>query len=404
MLNIFSNTKSWMLASLMTAASIFGQSKEMNATDSCRPKTAAPKPACPPKPCCEPVPQIQLIPAYNAAARIDVRGCWDLYFGASFIYWQAMQDNMTFAASVVSNQTDPFTLTIGDSRNKTTGNMISQEFEYKPGFKVLAGMNLDHDNWDVYAEYTWFKSTTTTSVDAQDISKIELLKSTGIYPCNGNPDLIDQKTAFNSGSQEWKLKFQALDAALARTYYVGKKLTFRSIFGARFAWFTQIKEQSFVNTGNLTNVAAHIGNSTLSQNYSSWGAGILAGLNTNWIIGEGFRVIGNGSVDMLYTRVQTSNYKDRIYQPTGPGITWAFPQSRPDFVMPHMDLEFGFGWSSYFDCNNWHVDFLATYGFQTFWNANLFRQFNDDVQTASSIMPNGNLYIHGLTVSARLDF
>lgn len=401
MLNLFAKKAPWLAASILAAASVFGQSREVNANDPCRAKPAcAPKPVCPPKPCCDPVPQIQLIPAYNAPARVDVRGCWDLYFGASFIYWEAMQDNMSFATSGASNQASGvYSTTPG---TKSTSVIIGQDFEYKPGFKVLAGMNFDQDNWDGYAEYTWFRSSVSASVAIPPVDKIPAGTSVGISPTMGSPDIVSIAGVYDSGSQDWFLKFQALDTALARTYYVGTKLTFRSIFGARFAWFTQEKEATFV-----ANVVPNVGTKgtwDLDQRFSSWGAGILAGLHTNWILGEGFRIIGNGSVDLLYTRVQTTNDKE-IWAPVGAAtVTRAYRQPRPDFVMPHMDLEFGFGWSTYFDCNNWHIDLLATYGFQAFWGAELFRHFDDDVQVTNSNLESGNLYLHGLTVSARLDF
>jgi len=119
------------------------------------------------------------------------------------------------------------------------------------------------------------------------------------------------------------------------------------------------------------------------------------------MIGEGFRMIGNGSVDILYTRVQTTNTKEQLAVTGFAPITFAFPEARPDFLMPHMALEYGFGWESYFDCNNWHIDLLATYGFQVFWDANLFREMDSN---AYGKLSNGNLYMHGLTVSAKLDF
>lgn len=400
MLNLFTRTMPWMVASLVAATSIFGQSSQVAAADNCRPKPAEPPkacpvPKCPPKPCCEPVPQIQLIPAYNAPARVDVRGCWDIYAGASFIYWQAMQDDMDFAMNVDGNSN--FGTGAGDI---STGYVKGHDFEYKPGFKVLLGMNFDHDNWDGYVEYTWLHSTTSTSVSKDEIGGV--ITNTSTQSTTGNPALIDGE-AFNSASQEWKLRYQALDAALARTYYVGTKLTFRSFFGARFAWFTQYKDIDFSGDGTGT-PASFNGTYGQRQNFASWGAGLLGGLNTNWMLGEGFRMIGNGSVDILYTRVQTVNSKEQLTAAGAAPATFNFMFSRPDFLMPHGALEYGFGWDSYFDCNNWHIDLAATYNFQVFWDANLFRESFDDTTPSLGRTTNSNLYMHGLTVSAKLDF
>lgn len=391
MLNVFTKTKPWMVASLLAATSVFGQTKTDNSQDRCRPKA------------CDPMPQTQLMLAYNAPARIDVRGSWDIYAGASFTYWQARQENMEVAASVTSTSA---TL-LGGAGSVATGNIVAHNFKYKPGFKVFAGINFDHDAWDAFAEYTWFNSTTTTSTNGPAPSTTTF---GAVVPVNGfMPEMAAVSgTTFQSAKQSWKLKMQFLDTALARSYYVGTKLTFRSIFGARFAWFTQSKELTFTRSGTqfTTNTPATLGSLYMRQNFSSWGAGPMAGLNTNWIFGEGFRMIGNGSVDLLYTRVEASNSKNQFSTTATPVVLTkhAIHQPRPDFLMPHMNLEMGLGWGSYFDCNNWHIDFLATYGFQVFWNANLFRQFNDDVAYVNSNLPSGNLYVHGLTATMRIDF
>jgi len=406
-----------MVASLFAAASVFGHSGEI-AGNSCAPKptkapeakpSCNPQPVCPPKPCCPERPEMTLNCAYNAPARVEVDSCscWDFYFGASFIYWEAMQDNMEYAASLAAPASSTGFFSLG-SGVVTQSEIHGHDFEYKPGFKILAGMNFDYDHWDGYAEYTWFSSNTHSSINSGSDSSTTRV---GVTPVKGNPFMLDavqtggnfSVAAFNDGSQEWKLSFQSLDAAIARTYYVGTKLIFRSILGARFAWFTQQAEQTFTNDGTLAFAFFPAGTYSSKQNFSSWGAGLMAGLNTKWMLGEGFSMLGNGSVDLLYTRVQTSNSKFS-WQAVGslPAI-YNSPDDRPDFVMPHMNLEFGFAWGSYLDCYKWHVDFAATYNFQVFWNANLFRQFTD-FEAALISAPNGNLYMHGLNLSARVDF
>ena len=404
MFNQLIKTKPWIIASLLAAASLFGNSSEA-AQDFCCPKANKPKRVrerpcppppkkvpCPPKPCCEKRPPIQMCPAYNMPARADVKGCWDIYTGASFIYWQARQENMEFAASQVASVVGGETI--------QTNTIIGHDFKFKPGFKVLLGMNFNHDSWDGYAEYTWFKSSTSTSAG---LGTATAPATIALYTIKNIPADVGGNN-YSNIKQEWDLKMQFLDTALARTYYVGTNLTFRSIFGARFAWFTQYKEQTAVNDGAL-GIGGIPGTDYMRQNFASWGAGAMAGLNTTWIFDEDFRMIGNGSFDLLYTRVQTSNTK--LTHTTLLGFTTAaygYPDERPDFLMPHVNLEFGFGWGSYIDCYNWHIDLAATYCFQTFWSANLCRAWTDITAAQNSINPNGNLYVHGLTASAKLDF
>jgi hypothetical protein len=232
-----------------------------------------------------------------------------------------------------------------------------------------------------------------------------------LTPTRGNPFLLqniadggpsDVAAVFDEAHQEWKLNFQSLDLAIIRPYFVGKKLLFRTLFGARLAWFTQIDEERFLDNAKLSEEGP-AGIYTMKQNFCSWGIGLLSGWQSNWLLGKGFSLIGNGSFDLLYTRVSSANSRFEWTETVSLPVIYKFPDNRPDFLMPHMNLEFGFGWGTYFDCYNWHADLSMTYNFQVFWGANLFRNFTSS-QASISKASNGNLYIQGLTLSGRLDF
>ena len=47
-----------------------------------------------------------MIPAYNATARIDVRGSWDIYTTGSYIFWQPREENLELG---IVNKTDTTT-------------------------------------------------------------------------------------------------------------------------------------------------------------------------------------------------------------------------------------------------------------------------------------------------------
>ena len=78
------------------------------------------------------------------------------------------------------------------------------------------------------------------------------------------------------------------------------------------------------------------------------------------------------------------------------------------YVTPNLDAELGFAWSSYFDNEKWHIAIAASYDFHYFWNQNLLRKnlarMNEKVNNNNSFGPIFDLMMHGLTVTARLDF
>ena len=354
MLNLLSKAKPWVVASMLAATSLFGQQ------DKCRPQKSYEQSGD--------MAQAQMMPGYNAPARIDVRGSWDVYVTGSFIYFQPTQDNMEVGFEATSS--------FADADTGIVGSIVNMGSTYKPGFKVGLGMNFDYDNWDAYAEYTRLHCTesgTATAPPGGFILSYEL------------GDAVD----FSSISRSWRLNLDLLDFQMARAAYVGTKLTVRSHFGGRAAWLTQRRSTTTVATEVTT---------TGHEKFSSWGLGLRAGMESNWNLGCGFRFFGNGAADILYTQYQGSlNFP----KPTHSSETLlSATQGSLNAVRPHAELEFGFGWGSYFDNNNWHVDFMAGYGFQVFWNQNMFR----GVSTGLATTANGNLYLQGLTITARLDF
>lgn len=367
-MNLFSKKASWIAATLFVATSAFAQTGQVSQNKSC------PAPVCCPAPkCCPAVEKIKLTCAYNAPARIEVRGCWDLYASASFTYWQALQDNMEYA--IVSDET----ATAFDGTVQNLG------FDFEPGFKVALGMNFDHDNWDTRVEYTWFRGNTSSSTTATADQLI--------YPMSTFPD----NATYSASSERWKLHMDLLDWELGRSYYVGKKLTFRPFLALRGAWIRQNIDVDYHS--EALEISTDV---SVDKKSRSWAVGPRAGLYTDWLFCDGFRLFGNGAGDILFTRYTTLRSEQDTAGILANSITYR--QSNLNTVRTHLDLELGLGWGTYFDCNNWHIDLSAGYNFQVFFDQNMFRHFNDDIAIANSTSPYGNLYLHGLTVTARFDF
>ncbi len=381
MLNTFSTTKSWMVASLLAATSVFAQDSNTAPATKCRPQKSYEQG--------HELTASQMMAAYNAPARIDVRGAWDFYATGSFIYWQPQQENMELGISVPNNGLN----LVDTSVVANPGSVINMSFDYKPGFKVGLGMNFDYDNWDAYAEYTWLHGTNSKSSNAP-------AGGGAIYVFGYHPQVLatpGSTSVATTASESWKLKLDFADLQLARSYYVGTKLSFRPFLGARAAWIRQK-----VDYASSLNTAVSLSSTKQSR---SWGLGPSIGLDTNWMLGYGLRVLGKAEADLLYTRYTLSDSQGAVTTTTAALINqFSVSQKHIDYLRPHANLEMGFGWGSYFDNNNWHFDLLASYGFQVFWNQNMFRRFTDDVSRAASFLPNGDLFVQGLNLTARLDF
>lgn len=401
MVNLMNKTRGWFAASVLAVTTAFAETNDVS----------------PPIPATSrrghEMSKDLMMPIYNAPARIDVRSSWDLYVTGRFLYWQAREENLEIGfishndpEGLINGPTTPF-------GNSFVNNIkvVDQQFTFRPGFKIGLGMNLDNDNWDAFMEYTWFHSNTTGRVNPLARNTATVVPPNGeyLYPAQGAPAAMESLLFFpfffQSATQSWHLKMDFFDVSLARNYYSGTKLTLRPYFGARGAWIRQ--HLNTVMNGN-TQYAVRYGfdDAVLHNSSVSWGVGPRAGFEGNWLLGQGVRLIGNGSSDILYTRYSlrsNEQYADQAAS-SNPIDTNASVSQEIDYLRTHAELELGFGWGSYFDNNKWHIDLAATYGFQIFWDQNMFRNFENRTMETKSFSPNGNLYIHGMTLSANLDF
>ena len=367
-MSLFEKTNPLIAVSLLAVASLVGQNNQMPSSNCSRPAAPSMSAGC--KPPTGP----------------DASGSWDVFTEASFIFWNPSQENMELG--IVSNTSNAL--------YTVHGNTVNLDFDYKPGFKVGLGVNLDRDNWDLYSQYTWFRGNhhTHTSLDPAGFDVL--------LPKWEIPDISHPR--YFGGREDWRLHMDLVDLELGRAYCVGNALSFRTFFGARGAWIRQNIEVDYLDetTGLLARE-----NVSITQRSHSWAVGPRAGIQTNWMLGQGLRMYGNGNGDILFTRYTNMRWHQQATTATGAIATGSFYTVRQkdlNYLRGHLELELGFGWGTYIYQNDWHIDLSAGYGFQIFFDQNMFRTFVDDQQLGVSFMPSGNLYIHGLTASARLDF
>lgn len=319
----------------------------------------------------------QMLAGYNIPGRVDVQGGWDFFIKGSFIYWQPLEEGLMLT------MTRPTQAGINVFVPNINGHGVYIEPDYKPGFKVGLGMNFNYDDWDAYVKYTRIHGT-------QDESEVAP-PGGALYP-NWLHTLQDDFIAANAiGS--WKLNTDLLDIELARTYYVGKKLLFRTHFGARAAWIDQRFNANYQSqVSGLTAFS--------NTNTDSWGLGPRAGIDSNWMLGMGFRGIGNAAASVIYTRYKFSHDEtDFATIQDAPVFAESVKRS---YLRPNAEFALGLGWGSYLDKKAWHIDLAAAYEFHVFWNQNFMRTILEDTGFLGATM--NDLFYHGLSVTAQLDF
>lgn len=389
-MNLLTKTMPWMVSSLMLAATVFGDDKP-----TCMQKRKSFEQG-------QKMAKNQMMAGYNAPARVDVRGSWSLFTTGSFVFWQLSQDNMEVAFA------DNLSNTAYTTNNQIQGNLVQMDFDYKPGFKVGLGVNFDHDDWDAFAEYTRIHTSNSTSTNGVSLASGA---PAPLLPTWGHPYVI-QTNAYNTAFEHWHCNLDTINLDMGRVYYVGTQLTFRPFFGGRSALITQNVHVNYVNTGFANAAGTFVevpGVMDVYQRNQSWSIGPRAGVNTNWMVGQGIRFFGNANADILYTKYKLQNKTTFIATNTVGSFTtgqnlFQISKERTIALRTHMELELGLGWGSYFDNNNWHIDLSAAYGFQVFFDQNMLSTFLNSSMPGRVLQPHGNLYAQGLTATVRFDF
>ena len=96
----------------------------------------------------------------------------------------------------------------------------------------------------------------------------------------------------------------------------------------------------------------------------------------------------------------------RVEDADGTTVGFNFKQNDVSTLRTHLDLELGIGWGSYLNKNKLYLDLSAGYGFQVFFDQNMFLHHAQPLVFTPryTLFYSGNLYIQGLTASIKLDF
>lgn len=368
-----------------------------------------------------PIPYTAPCQESNCPDWIETECPCNIYTEISFNYWQPIQENMElglFDKGMLQN----ISTAGGAITSVATSNSfksIKMDFDFKPGFTIGIGYKFACDAWDLLARYTWFHNTNSHRATAKNFVLFNS-NSENISPTWGTPIQAGEDVNYQFASEKWKLGMDIIELELGRFCYIGCKLTIRPSFGARAVWIRQAIHISYTNgfTGfsidvpGLLGTGFFVGNRDVHDTSHSWAVGPKLALNTNWMLGCGFRLFGNGEVDILYTRYSLLKEKT-VTVGTVVGIIDLIPinfslsdqtsdkEKNLDYLRTHLDLELGIGWGTYLNNCKYYLDCSAGYDFQVFFDQNMIRH---DVADPGSFIPNGNLYVQGLIIKVRFDF
>ncbi len=328
---------------------------------------------------------------------------------ASFLIWQGKTWGFDFAAkSFVPN-------TPGAPQQNLSEKLFFPDFAWRPGFKLNLGYALPYDGWDTIANWTYYHDKLTnlkkhfdSQIGPQGLGIIPLWKYPFFNISDGNP--IRYRTA----SANWKLFFNAVNWELGRLFFPSSALPTRLHIGAKGAWIRQhyyakygegnTVSGFYINPASLVPNTFELVSSRFDFKSKQWGLGPRTGIESRWDLFYGLRLIANGAVSILYSFFHTQGrYSDEIHEPTLP-LTEASMKNKEEFqeLTPVVEAMLGLDWSACF----WQktVNFLFGYEWQYWWSVNHARRNYVQTLPGETFDMKGDLQMHGLTTSIRLDF
>lgn len=318
-----------------------------------------------------------------------------------FIYFQPKEDCFEFA-SKNSNIDHSSGSSLIDLWAKT----YSFDFSYTPGFKLGMGFFIPHISWEVFFNWTQLYSK---------IKNKECGKGGGLIPLFWNPaafDNIQSTIRFSKSNAKLDFFFDSLDFEMGDTFFTSPYLILKVYGGLKGAvihqrFYVKYKDGNTITDKNSKNIDILTGSTKIRSN--SKGIGPRIGIDSSWnICRSDFNIVANGSFALLLTRFNVRHHEFDTAYDTIADQTVVNEYKIHEYVWlvrPNAHLKLGINWGKCLgNCKNYYLGFTAAYEIQYFWEQNLSRRFVDEQNLGLTYPNKGDLYLHGLSLSAHFEF
>lgn len=358
------------------------------------------------------------------------------FFAFEPLFWKATEEGLTYAITgsfdLLSQGNTFYKLNLENGRSH------QPKFGWHWGFKMGIGYEIPHDGWDLFADWTRYIHSASDRVSRDGDTNINHFTATGGTGQFVSPFWVAQLFAspglLNVGEARWNLHLDLIDLELGREFLISRFLSLRPFIGLRNGWIDQKYNLFFLGFDfevSPTTLGRQI---NVDMENKFWGIGCRGGLNTQWFLGKGFSVYGNGAFSFLDGRFKV-RYKLHDLKPTttttvvGSGlsiilneVSLPFDDTFENSTHEHTDLamadlELGIRWERSF--NGWYY-FAIWGGYEQniFFEQNQFMNFQNDFTLVGDILTNpqgsssgpnyftdrGNLVTQGFTGGFQIGF
>lgn len=289
----------------------------------------------------------------------------DVFITADFILWTPREEGLEYAMTGAFNPS-------------SQGSLREPDFGIEPGFKVGLGLNLGHDGWDVFAEYTWLTSSANDSVRSNSMA--------WLWRTIAPPQ---------RASANWDFDFSVIDLELGRNFFVSQYLTLRPHYGFKGTW----QDQDYTSRAEVRDAADNlVSRDTMKQDFDYWGFGVRTGMDTAWHFNKSWSLYGNFAISALWSGFDIDRKDTLFTQATDTTTTLLNTENNFHTVLPVLELAIGLRWEMWFSNDDYHFGIDAGWEEQVWWGMNRL------IVQGQPQRDNGDLTMQGLTLKFRFDF
>jgi hypothetical protein len=315
----------------------------------------------------------------NPPARPVVKDGIDVWVQGEALYFNASEDGLGY-------------VTESNSSTNVFGRVKSATYDWDWGFRAGAGINMPHDGWDLFANWTWFH---TKDHQNKNTEAGEFFYPNWYNASSSNANLTHTATNVKNDTH---LRINMLDLELGREFFVSKWLTVRPHIGGRASWLFR----SFKNEYQGGSITA--GNFVKEDTHNRFrGAGLRGGLDSQWGLGSGWSFFGQMAFALVYGRQHVNVETSQVASSgsVAPNLT---AHDNWGAVRGITDLALGLRWDQLFSGDAYRVRLQAA------WEQHMFLAFNQNHSFTNStgqgvlVGNKGDLSLSGVSFEARFDF
>jgi hypothetical protein len=317
----------------------------------------------------------------NPSSRFQVEKGWNFFLNTEFLWWVAKEDGLFYAQSGYTGATT--SAVPPDGTKNFSGHLQKVKPHFRPGFRIGIGGNMGYDEWDIFLNWTWFKS------HARGHSRGHLLTLWGHPEASGEGNNLNGARSANA---KWSLHFNILDLEMGRSFWVGRHFSLRPFFGIRSSWI----DQHFDIHYNYTTTPRTKGRLRAESDFE--GVGVRGGLDMRFALLSGWSFYSIASASMLY------GFYDCDFHERWNSLRVASTRDGFHNAASSAQLALGVRWDTYLHRDRYHIGLYAGWEQNIWFGLNKMNHYFHNLSAGNLQQMNGDLTLSGGTFGVRFDF